>query len=91
VRFFLLNAVHYGVPQRRIRFFLFAAKRSLRLPEPPRPTHYHRDNEGKLGINFVDAEGNPMTVCPIKAEKSTISLPFVSIEDAIGDLALFDW
>ena len=39
VRFALLEAGHYGTPQGRVRFFLWAAKSDYPLPEFPRPTH----------------------------------------------------
>ena len=40
VRYTLLNAVNYGVPQFRLRFFLIAYLNGLNiLPEFPEPTH----------------------------------------------------
>ena len=37
--FRVLNALHYGVPQSRERLFLIGAKKGVRLPAYPKPTH----------------------------------------------------
>jgi DNA (cytosine-5)-methyltransferase 1 len=37
--FRVLNALHYGVPQSRERLFLIGAKKGVRLPAYPMPTH----------------------------------------------------
>lgn len=46
----VLNAAHYGVPQRRKRMFLFGALKGLRLPEYPAPTHSVPNGDGHSEI-----------------------------------------
>jgi len=46
VRFNMLNALSYGVPQRRIRVFIHGARNDLKiLPVYPPPTHFDLDND----------------------------------------------
>jgi len=46
VRFNELDACGYGVPQRRIRVFIYGARNDLKiLPAFPRPTHFDLDND----------------------------------------------
>jgi DNA (cytosine-5)-methyltransferase 1 len=42
VRYGLLNAAHYGVPQSRIRTFIWAALPGEKLPDWPQPLHVFR-------------------------------------------------
>ena len=39
VKMGVLQAGHYGVPQNRVRVFIWAAQNGLPLPEYPVPTH----------------------------------------------------
>jgi DNA (cytosine-5)-methyltransferase 1 len=82
----LLQSGHYGAPQGRIRFFLFAALIGYPLPSIPQPTHDfpHPDN---LVINFP----NGQTIQTVLTMRGTAPRPFVNIDDAIGDLPRFDW
>ncbi|KAF9444348.1 S-adenosyl-L-methionine-dependent methyltransferase [Macrolepiota fuliginosa MF-IS2] len=89
VRYSLLQAGHYGTPQRRVRFFLIAAQSSpviLPLPELPQPTHDFPQSH-RLLITMPNGD----IVNPIQPGPGTAPHPFVSIEDAIGDLPRFDW
>ncbi|KAG5635917.1 hypothetical protein H0H81_009679 [Sphagnurus paluster] len=86
VRFSLLQAGHYGTPQRRHRFFLIAARDGYPLPEFPQPSHDFPDNGG-LDIKLPIGE----SVRPFSTLNGTAPHPFVSIDDAISDLPRFDW
>ncbi|PFH48401.1 hypothetical protein AMATHDRAFT_5836 [Amanita thiersii Skay4041] len=86
VQFCLLHAGHYGVPQRRVRFFIVAALHGYPLPKFPRPSHDFPTSE-TLQIKLT--QGNP--VQPFQGFIGTAPHPFVSIDNAIGDLPLFDW
>ncbi|KNZ81672.1 DNA (cytosine-5)-methyltransferase 1 [Termitomyces sp. J132] len=87
VRFGMLQAGHYGTPQRRHRFFLIAAVDGHPLPELPQPSHDFPDNYG-LGIKLESSEE---WIRPIRVANGTAPHPFVTIDDAISDLPRFDW
>ncbi len=54
VSYTLLNAVNYGVPQFRLRFFLIAYLNGLQLtPEFPAPTHHIKIPEGYTSERIV--------------------------------------
>ena len=89
VRLALLEAAHYGTPQRRERFFLVAAKEGHPIPELPQPTHDYPDAKDHT-IKYGDDEGENI-IRPIATTKGKAAHPFVTIEDAIGDLPRFDW
>ncbi|KAL0951860.1 hypothetical protein HGRIS_008520 [Hohenbuehelia grisea] len=89
-RYSLMQAAHYGTPQRRVRFFVQAAKRGLPLPAVAQPTHHvplavlARDAlEIKLTI--------PYTLRNISLPDGVAPYNYVSIDDAISDLPRFDW
>ena len=102
VRFSLLQAGHYGAPQSRVRFFLFAAKARATLhpanqfftflqagqvlPELPQPSHSFPQVD-KLEIKLPHSN----TITPVITGKGLASRNFTSIEDAISDLPQFDW
>ncbi|KAJ3571618.1 hypothetical protein NP233_g3648 [Leucocoprinus birnbaumii] len=86
VRYSLLQAGHYGTPQRRVRFFLIAAKGDLPLPDLPQPTHDFPQTN-RLAMTMPNGD----IIRPIRTNVGTAPHPFVSIEDAIGDLPKFDW
>ncbi|KDR85517.1 hypothetical protein GALMADRAFT_218616 [Galerina marginata CBS 339.88] len=85
VRFGLLQAGHYGTPQRRVRFFMVVAKHGQVLPELPQPTHDFPDSK-TLNIKYPENE-----ISPIRMAHGTALHRVVTIEDAIGDLPRFDW
>ncbi|KAH8997167.1 S-adenosyl-L-methionine-dependent methyltransferase [Lactarius hatsudake] len=86
VRFCLLQAAHYGTPQTRVRFFLFAARRGHPLPSAPQPTHdFPRTH--RLEVHFPNGD----IARAVHAEVGTAPFRFVSIDDAISDLPRFDW
>lgn len=87
-RFALLQAGNYGLPQSRIRFFLVAARRGLPLPEMPQPTHdFEVVNQLKIRLPY----NHRPSIIPIRTKRGTMPHAAVSIEDAIGDLAQYDW
>jgi len=91
VRYGLLQAGHYGAPQRRVRFFLIAAEEGQVLPELPQPTHEF-PVVNQLQIKHPKQDNRTMhTIRPIRTTKGTAAQPFVTIESAIGDLPRFDW
>lgn len=91
VRYGLLQAGHYGAPQRRVRFFLVAAEEGQVLPELPQPTHEF-PVVNPLQIKHPKQDNRTThTIRPIRTTKGTAAHPFVTIESAIGDLPRFDW
>ena len=91
VRYGLLQAGHYGVPQRRSRFFLIAAEEGQVLPELPQPTHEF-PVVNALHIKHPKQDNRTShTIRPIRTTSGTAAHPFVTIEAAIGDLPRFDW
>ncbi|KZT70140.1 S-adenosyl-L-methionine-dependent methyltransferase [Daedalea quercina L-15889] len=86
VCFGLLQAGHYGTPQSRVRFFLIAAQDTCVLPPLPQPTH---------DFPVVDALelrlANGSKAQPIQTRRGLAPHPFVSVDDAIGDLRRFHW
>ena len=87
VRFGLLQAAHYGAPQRRSRFFLIAAVDGHPLPELPQPSHDFPNAHG-LAIKLPV---NGRYIRPIRSDNGTAPHPMVTIQDAISDLPRFDW
>ncbi|KAH9984055.1 S-adenosyl-L-methionine-dependent methyltransferase, partial [Russula compacta] len=86
VRFCLLQAAHYGTPQTRVRFFLFAARRGYPLLAAPPPTHDFPQTH-KLEVRFPNGD----IARAVHAEAGTAPFSFVTIDDAISDLPRFDW
>ncbi|KAJ3825146.1 S-adenosyl-L-methionine-dependent methyltransferase, partial [Lentinula raphanica] len=91
VRVKVLQAANFGAPQSRERVIFMGARRGLKLPEFPIPTHTYSAKEHRL-LEHAD----------IKLSKSTRSrdpsrphafAPFraVTVNDAIADLPAFDW
>ncbi|KAI0312834.1 S-adenosyl-L-methionine-dependent methyltransferase [Amylostereum chailletii] len=97
VRVCLLQAAHYGAPQTRVRFFMFASKLGSPLMMAPRPTHYLPEytKNMELTVPFPDPDdpGKKIRVSPVAdpTEPGRASFRFVTVEDAIGDLPRFDW
>ncbi|TBU32705.1 S-adenosyl-L-methionine-dependent methyltransferase [Dichomitus squalens] len=86
VHFSLLQAGQYGTPQRRVRFFLLASRKSYPLPSFPLPTHAVL-NPDALSIRFP----NGVEIKPIITGGGTAPFRAVCIRDAIDDLVAFDW
>ncbi|KAI0368858.1 S-adenosyl-L-methionine-dependent methyltransferase [Pilatotrama ljubarskyi] len=86
VRFGLLQAGHYGTPQSRVRFFLYAAQHGYPLPQLPQPTHDFPQQDA-LQIKFP----NGTVIKPILTTNGTAPMKFISVAEAIGDLPEFDW
>ncbi|KAF5345158.1 hypothetical protein D9758_009647 [Tetrapyrgos nigripes] len=81
-----LDAVHYGAPQSRVRFFLIAAKHGLPLPSLPQPTHAF-----PIVTSFDIKLCDDTKAIPIASPSCTAAHKFVSIKDAIWDLCLWDY
>ncbi|KAI0354603.1 S-adenosyl-L-methionine-dependent methyltransferase [Trametes cingulata] len=86
VRFGLLQAAHYGTPQSRVRFFLFAAQQGYPLPQLPQPTHDFPQQDA-LQVKLP----NGTVIKPILTANGTAPMKFISVAEAIGDLPEFDW
>lgn len=86
VRFCLLQAAHYGTPQTRVRFFLFAARRGYPLMATPKPTHDFPPTN-RLEVRFPNGD----IARAVHAEPGIAPFRYVSIDDAISDLPRFDW
>ena len=70
----VLNAVHYGVPQKRERVFLLARRGALK-PELPRPRHFF-NGKSMAGHRAVRIE-------PLFDDEA---MPPITVGEAIGDL-----
>ena len=79
VRFGVLNAGNYGVPQSRKRTFIWAAAPEELLPEWPQQLHIFRSPQ--LTINLPG--GVQYTAVP---QRDGAPLRTVTVKDAIGDL-----
>lgn len=98
VRYTLLNAVHYGVPQLRKRMFLLAYHHRLRVPVTfPAPTHAYelpdgyRDSASRIGMlrqnDLFQNSGH--YVDPPSPPAGTHLIPAVTAGEALGDLPAF--
>ncbi|KAJ7721567.1 hypothetical protein DFH07DRAFT_972254 [Mycena maculata] len=91
VRFKILQAGQYGVPQGRQRLIIFGAMRGCELPQGSVPTHAYP----KAAHAYLLHNNSPIP--PVKRgrgpEDNHIFAPHacVTIGDAIGDLPPFDW
>ena len=85
VRFGLLQAGKFGAPQKRLRFFLIAAKLGLRLPAFPQPLYEFPFISTKIRFPM----GIVLELDPVV--RGTMPFHRVTIEDAISDLPLYDW
>ncbi|KAK7034044.1 hypothetical protein VNI00_012475 [Paramarasmius palmivorus] len=96
VRFKILEAGQYGCPQSRKRIIFWGAKRGLKLPDFPIPTHaFPRScawtvpcNPGRQ-VMPVTRSKDPNIIASGGHHYAPLSP--VSIRDAIGDLPAFDW
>lgn len=97
VRYTLLNAVHYGVPQLRKRMFLLAYHHRLETPVvfPPPSRNYalpdgYRDRASRIGMlrqrDLFQNSGH--YVEPPEAPAGEL-LPAVTVGEALGDLPPF--
>lgn len=79
MRFGVLNAGNYGIPQMRKRAFIWAARMDQKLPEWPVPTHAFKSQQ--LSINLPNE---------IKYSASddlcSAGLRTMTVKDAISDL-----
>ena len=84
VRYFLLNAAHFGVPQHRWRLFFIGIRSDLghdAIPRPPKQTHMH--GEGPKATSLPEdpwmIDGHDLPIVPEPE-------PLVTVREAIGDL-----
>ncbi|ESK94207.1 dna (cytosine-5)-methyltransferase -like, partial [Moniliophthora roreri MCA 2997] len=96
VRFKILEAGQYGCPQSRKRIIFLGAKRGLKLPDFPIPTHaFTKACAWRVPCN------PKKRLLPVTHSKDSESIeggsyhyaPMnpISIKDAIGDLPAFEW
>ncbi|ORX98566.1 S-adenosyl-L-methionine-dependent methyltransferase [Basidiobolus meristosporus CBS 931.73] len=82
IRWSYIAAVHHGCPQKRVRFFLWAAAKGEDLPRlPPSSHHGTRTGYSQTSIRLPSTERIPGVVNPYYA-----CFPMRTINDAIGDL-----
>jgi DNA (cytosine-5)-methyltransferase 1 len=82
VRYFLLNAAHYGVPQHRWRLFFLGLRSNLgheAIPRPPVRTHVNGDRA--IGSSLPE---DPWMISNIPTVSDPE--PQVAVRQAIGDL-----
>ncbi|KAF6265105.1 hypothetical protein COO60DRAFT_1470199 [Scenedesmus sp. NREL 46B-D3] len=80
VRFGVLNAGNFGVPQSRKRTFIWAAAPDEALPEWPKPRHVFRSPQ--LTVNLPGG----VAYCAVDTSIPGAPLRTVTVRDAIGDL-----
>lgn len=89
VRYFLLNASAYGVPQHRWRLFFVGLSKKFgpaAIPEPPVRTH----DSDQQPLNFSEnAPRDPWMICGKQVPQSRRLKPVVTVRDAIHDLPSF--
>jgi DNA (cytosine-5)-methyltransferase 1 len=86
VRFKLLQAAQYGVPQSRRRVIFWGAKRGLALPNFPVPVHAYPQ-----GMNRVSLPTGKILSPPTRCKEpdgfhSYAPLPAITVNTALGDL-----
>jgi DNA (cytosine-5)-methyltransferase 1 len=84
VRYFLLNAAHFGVPQHRWRLFFVGLRSDLghdAIPRPPIQTHMPAQQP--IGSALLE---DPWMVAGPDIPVVPDPLPLVTVRDAIGDL-----
>ncbi|KAL0066508.1 hypothetical protein AAF712_006551 [Marasmius tenuissimus] len=95
VHFKVLQAGDYGSPQSRERIIFWGAKRGLKLPDFPAPTHTFESKVYKIPCNRSRTlppptrSKNPEVIRG--GEHRYAPLKAVTIRDAIDDLPPFDW
>jgi DNA (cytosine-5)-methyltransferase 1 len=89
VRYGLLHAAHYGVPQDRRRIIFVATLRGLFLPELPQPSHLCTKSQD-LAIN-VDSPDSPQSFAVNRRRKESAPLGIITVMDAISDLPQWEW
>ncbi len=87
-----LNAVYYGVPQMRERFFLLAFASELNtVPDFPTPTHWidlpdGYENARRVALSNVASEHSNWVESPEAAPNAPNLQPAVMVSEAIRDL-----
>ncbi len=85
VRFGVLNAGNYGVPQSRKRTIIWAAAPDERLPSWPKPRHVFHSPQLTInlpgGVAYTAVPNTPGGGAPLRA---------ITVKDAIWDLPSID-
>lgn len=84
VRYFVLNAAHYGVPQNRWRLFFVGLRADLGVdvvPIPPTRTH-----DGQADVGFAPLPEDDWFLSGADIPVVDAPLPTVTVREAIGDL-----
>lgn len=56
----------------------------------PNPTHYHPSEAANLTYSYLNAEGQDVKLTALDARQYRVPLRYVSVKDALGDLAPWD-
>ncbi|GAA5926040.1 hypothetical protein JCM1841_003203 [Sporobolomyces salmonicolor] len=89
VRWQVVNAAGYGVPQARRRVIIWLTLAGAPLPASPKPTHAYR-NAQQQSFDHALREVDHKKPKRDKDAGSLAPHPCVSVEDAFGDLPDFD-
>lgn len=82
----IVNAAHYGVPQKRERLVMIGVREGM--PTFPRPTH--GDAEPLATIGYRDRSRMVVPNAPSLLGEGDSLTPFVTVDEAIDDLPVVD-
>ncbi|GAA5835869.1 hypothetical protein JCM9279_002126 [Rhodotorula babjevae] len=86
VRWTIVNAAGYGVPQHRSRVIVQLAASGMRLPDAPAPSHAVKDARARLDHRLVDERDKKLEP---STEDGAPHAP-ISLFEALDDLPKFD-
>lgn len=93
VRYFLLNAANYGVPQHRWRLFFVGIRNDYgvhAIPRPPPQTHaVLRDGIPVGGLEGSSLPDDRWMIAGSDLPQASVLAPAVSVREALGDLPRF--
>ncbi|KJA27122.1 hypothetical protein HYPSUDRAFT_212781 [Hypholoma sublateritium FD-334 SS-4] len=92
VRFKVLQAAQYGVPQSRRRVIFWGAKRGLPLPDFPVPVYAHEKGMHRVSLPTGKGQLDPPTRSrDLDNPHQYAPLRPITVDASIGDLPKFDW